>query len=132
QVATKTDSPYHRIIYGPWGAPLQMLSTGDVFVPLHTSAVTLSADTGEVQWSIGGLHRAQFTRPVISEHGVLIFDGKEGDAFLLDQSTGETKWHDQPFPFVGGSSASWGSSPVPTSDPAVYWMVATTGMLAKI
>lgn len=131
-IATKTDSPYHLTIYGPWAAWMQMLSTGDVLVPAHTAVAALRADTGEVRWAVDGLHRALFTRPVVSDFGVLVFDGKEGDALLLDQATGETTWHDNTLPFVPGSSASWGSAPVPTGNPAIYWMVATTGMLARI
>lgn len=133
-VAGRTDTPYHRTIYGPWAAPLQMLPTGDLFVPAHTGATTLSADSGEVRWSVDGLHRVQFTRPVISEFGVLVIDGKNGAVLLLEEATGETLWQDGPetLPFVPGSSASWGSSPVPTADPAIYWMVSTAGLLVRI
>lgn len=131
-VATKIDSPYHLMIYGPWAAPLQATTTGDVFVPAHTGAAMLNARTGAVQWTVDGLHRAQLTRPVVSEFGILVFDGKKGDALLLDATTGETTWHDNTLPFVPGSGASGGSSPIPTEDPAVHWMVATTGVLVRI
>lgn len=131
QVAAKTDTAYHRVIYGPWSAPLQLLSTGDVFVPAHVGASALDAGTGEVRWTVEGLHRASLTRPAVSEYGILVVDGKEGDALLLDEATGETLWHGEPYAFVNGSSASAGASPVPTDDPAIWWLVATTGLVTR-
>lgn len=132
-VATKTDSAYHRTIYGPWAAPLDLLPTGDLLVPCHTIATALAVDSGEVRWTVDGSHRLGFTRPAISEFGVLVFDGKEGTASLINPATGQTTWtDDSTLPFVGGSSASWGSAPVATGEPGQYWMVSTAGLLAAI
>lgn len=131
-VARRTDSAYHKLIFGPWAAQLQMLETGDVLVPTHGSTTAVNSVSGEERWTVTGLHRDMFTRAIVSEHGVLLLDGKEGDALLVDQSSGETIWKGKPFPFVGGSGASHGSSPIGTADPDLYWMVATTGMLTRI
>src|SRR5699024_2877359 len=44
--ATKSDSPYHRAIYGPWAAALQILSAREPFAPAHSGAATPSGRPG--------------------------------------------------------------------------------------
>lgn len=130
--AEHSDTAYDRISYGPWGAQLGILPTGDVLVPMHETVSALDAASGVVRWTVAGLARVEFTRPTITDYGALVFDGKDGTALLLDPVTGARLWTDDTLPFVPGSGASFGSAPVATSDPAVYWMVATSGLLTRI
>lgn len=101
-----------------------MFDDGDVLLTTFSSALALDAATGEVRWSFDELHRGLYTPPTITEQGVLVFDGRDGIAYLLDQSTGEPVWHDTTV------SRSFGAAPVPRADGTLL-MVANNGLLVE-
>jgi len=119
------DDPYGRLIYGPWAARVRGLPDAGVLVMTFATAFALDAATGEVRWTVDGLHRGPYTAPTVTEHGVLVFDGKNGSAHLLDPATGAELWTDHTV------ACSYGSSPILHPDGARVTMVSNPGTLVQ-
>ena len=124
QACTDRGPDEGRLAHSPWAARIRMFDDGDVLLTTFSSALALDAATGEVRWSFDELHRGLYTPPTITEQGVLVFDGRDGIAYLLDQSTGEPVWHDTTV------SRSFGAAPVPRADGTLL-MVANNGLLVE-
>ena len=123
---TDSTSTYHRTIYGPQQAKLAVLDDGGVLVPCHTDLLVIEQASGAVRWSRDDFARVGATAPIVTERGVWVVHGKFGTIHQIDLATGADLWIDDTLP------TSWGSSPIPTSDPDHWWFPSHTGRLVRL
>lgn len=121
------DGTWFDTAYGAWGAHVRLLDDDGVLFTTYNMAYRLDRSTGERVWEMATKQgQVEYTPPTMTPSGILIFNGQNGSAHLLDPATGEETWSSEVL------RTSFGAAPIPTEDPLVFWIVSHHGSLAKI
>lgn len=121
------DKHYKNTAYGAWSAHVRLLEDDGVLFTTYNMAYRLDRASGERAWAMATKQgQVEYTPPTVTPSGILIFNGQNGSAHLLDPATGEETWSSEVL------RTSFGAAPIPTDDPLVFWIVSHHGSLARI
>jgi outer membrane protein assembly factor BamB len=121
---TDRDTPYQRLLYGPWNTTGLALDARTVVLGTVSELVALDARTGAERWRTPA--GAMYSAPQLLADGRILAVQERVEPLLIDPAGGEAT------PFDRALQISLDADPVPIPGTNRFWQVSFSGVLSLL